>query len=104
MTLNQFLLSAKISSQTLTAKFTVLLDTRASGNFINMRLTRSLDLKLAPEKQVLGATSNPTQCTSSRDPLLIKAASQCFQELVRDIPDLMYPFIVDLVCWRDHAF
>ena len=98
-----FLFTATIRSPTREARVTVLVDTGASGNFIDMRLARSLELNLAPIDHVLGASSEPMQCATSLDPLVIAANGHCFTETVRAIPGLIYPLIVGVGWWRENA-
>lgn len=97
------LLTVNISSSTRTAQVTVLFDTGASGNFIDMRLARSLELGLSPEKHVLGASSELMQCASSRDLLVIEASGHSFSEPFQAIPDLIFPLIVGFRWWRENA-
>lgn len=60
-------------------------------------------MDLAPEYQVLGASSDPTQCATSHDPLVISVNGNSFIEFVRAIPVLIYPLIVGVSWWRENA-
>lgn len=101
--LAHFLLTANISSHTRTSQVTVLVDTRALFNFIDMRLARSLELDLASEGHVLGASSELIEFASSLNLLYIKASGHTFSEPLQAIPGLIYPLIVEAGWWRENA-
>lgn len=89
MNLAYFLFTATIRSPGREARVSVLVDTEASGDFIDMRLARSLEKYLAPEDHVIGTSSKTMQCATSRDLLNILVNGHHFTETVRAISGLI---------------
>ncbi|KAJ9076440.1 retrotransposon-like protein 1 [Entomophthora muscae] len=99
--LSYFLFNATFYTKFQKAKTTVLVDTGAGRNFMDLGLAQSLGLLLLPQTPV-DASKVPVLCYPLFKPLSYCTGNHVFVSKFSAIEDLLYPVIVGMEWWRRH--
>ncbi|KAJ9053987.1 hypothetical protein DSO57_1019166 [Entomophthora muscae] len=97
-----FLFSATFYTRSCQAKATVLVNTGAAGNFMNLALAQFLDLSLLPPQSLIAASKVLVLSHPLTNPLSYCTVLHIFVSKFSTIEDLLYPVIVGVGWWRCH--
>ncbi|KAJ9051529.1 hypothetical protein DSO57_1003878 [Entomophthora muscae] len=100
--LSYFLFTATFYTKSRQAKATVLVDTGAAGNFMDLALAQSLGLSLLPPQSLIAASQVPVLSYPFTNPLSYCTGSHVFVSKFSAMEDLLYPVIVGMGWWRRH--
>ncbi|KAJ9060921.1 hypothetical protein DSO57_1025784 [Entomophthora muscae] len=100
--LSYFLFTATFITKSCQAKATVLVDTGAAGNFMDLALPQSLGLSFLPPQSLIAASQVPVLSYPLTNPLSYCTGSHVFVSKFSTVEDLLYPVIVGVGWWQHH--
>ncbi|KAJ9083337.1 retrotransposon-like protein 1 [Entomophthora muscae] len=100
--LSYFLFTATFYTRSHQAKATVLVDTGAADNFMDLALAHSLGLSLLPPQSLIAASKVPVLSYPLTNPLSYFTGSHVFVSKFSAVEDLLYPVIMGVGWWRRH--
>ncbi|KAJ9078534.1 hypothetical protein DSO57_1005975 [Entomophthora muscae] len=100
--LSYFLFTATFYIKSCQAKATVLVETGAAGNFMDLALAQSLGLSLLPPQSLIAASQVPVLSYPLTNPLSYCTGSHVFVSKFSAVEDLLYPVIVGVGWWQRH--
>ncbi|KAJ9086124.1 retrotransposon-like protein 1 [Entomophthora muscae] len=100
--LSYFLVTTTFYTRSCQAKATVLVDTDAAGNFMDLTLAHSLGLSLLPPQSLIAASKVPVLSYPLTNPLINCTGSHVFVSKFSAVEDLLYPVIVGVGWWQCH--